>query len=790
MKNIQNKLFLASITMLAVIFMTSGCEFESAGDVSKDVLQPIPLLPSCDDGIDNNGDGNTDLADSGCDPNGDGIYDDATGEFYLPFCNDGVNNDSTGADGIAGSGDEDTLIDLLDSDCRLSEGGTGENFTDAPVLPSFCEDGLDNDLDGTTDLDDTDCVVGGNGETPAAPKENCADGIDNDGDGDTDAADTADCTGDGLGETYLPNCNDGIDQDEDGLTDLDGLDPDCLAISNGGTGTGEQVPPPEAPAEPNCEDGIDNDGDGLTDDDDTESCVTGGGGETYLPNCNDGINQDNDEFTDLLDLDCQAISNGGTGTGEFIPIVIPEEVGETNNSGEELANSVPEDATPEQAAAAIEGTPAGDVIAASTELTNPETEEGQANALAVDEIKTALVDDLAGGAGTGLTDPVTVAAFTNAITDSISANGVLPGAVVSESIDELMADVADDPVLAALLAEFVDVGGGRGSGPPVSPPLLYKSFGTQGYEECVEDCNDTYATCSAVCFSGVQAQYDACTSTANTTHSECSADIATNFTACNANAETGRTSCIEIISTTYDQCVEDLTQGGQAGYAACMATNQGTFDNCEAGAGSALGSCDNTASINKTSCDQAALDQNEENVNTAMEQFNQMMAMSVTLSGNPALAGYAVYMQTMALCLFMNNIMVAVEIKDGSLGDCSDSQGIEEATCASENTTNLATCTAYLDDSGCNDYLDIPTDNACVAYQSSQLGQCDTQYSNNMDVCVDNQDLTNTACSAGLTSALNECQEILSGLDCGNCSDEATVCIQTCHDEAGSGGGG
>ena len=59
-----------------------------------------------------------------------------------------------------------------------------------------------------------------------------------------------------------------------------------------------------------------------------------------------------------------------------------------------------------------------------------------------------------------------------------------------------------------------------------------------------------------------------------------------------------------------------------------------------------------------------------------------------------------------------------------------------------------------------------------------------------MGVCVENQDLTNTACSAELTSALNECQEILSGLDCGDCSDVATACIQTCHDEAGAGGGG
>ena len=74
-----------------------------------------PPPPSCTDGIDNDGDGNTDLEDSDCqDTNGDGSYDEAIGEFYLPFCNDGIDND------------EDGLIDLDDPDCKLSEGGMGE----------------------------------------------------------------------------------------------------------------------------------------------------------------------------------------------------------------------------------------------------------------------------------------------------------------------------------------------------------------------------------------------------------------------------------------------------------------------------------------------------------------------------------------------------------------------------------------------------------------------------------------------------------------------------------------
>ena len=135
--------------------------------------------------------------------------------------------------------------------------------------------------------------------------------------------------------------------------------------------------------------------------------------------------------------------------------------------------------------------------------------------------------------------------------------------------------------------------------------------------------------------------------------------------------------------------------------------------------------------------------------------------------------------------------MVGMEIYNADVGYCSGSQSQMEADCSTENTANEGTCMAYLDDSGCNDYLPDPLDNECIAYQWSQLTQCDTQYSDNMGVCLDNQDLTNTACSAGLTSALNDCEEILSGLDCGECSVlYGTACIQTCHDEAGAGGGG
>jgi hypothetical protein len=113
-----------------------------------------------------------------------------------------------------------------------------------------------------------------------------------------------------------------------------------------------------------------------------------------------------------------------------------------------------------------------------------------------------------------------------------------------------------------------------------------------------------------------------------------------------------------------------------------------------------------------------------------------------------------------------------------------------EADCAAENTTNLATCTAYLDDSGCYAYDVDPANNSCLTSQASQLTGCDTQYSTNVTGCTTNQNNGNTNCSAALTSALDECSVILSGLDCSYCNINSTACMTSCHEEFGAGGGG
>ncbi|MCA9686273.1 MAG: M4 family metallopeptidase, partial [Myxococcales bacterium] len=60
--------------------------------------------------------------------------------------------------------------------------------------PEVCDDGIDNDNDGTTDCADSDCTDDAACQ-PQPEAEVCDDGIDNDNDGTTDCADS-DCSGD------------------------------------------------------------------------------------------------------------------------------------------------------------------------------------------------------------------------------------------------------------------------------------------------------------------------------------------------------------------------------------------------------------------------------------------------------------------------------------------------------------------------------------------------------------------------------------------------------------------
>jgi hypothetical protein len=122
-------------------------------------ITPTTLVDACRNGIDDDGDGLTDYAVSGGDPGCSGWGDNSEwseqvlcppGESacktilggvvikpFVTFCTDGIDNDGDGK------------TDSADSDCSVP----GNASEGAPA----CADGIDNDGDGTTDLADSDC---------------------------------------------------------------------------------------------------------------------------------------------------------------------------------------------------------------------------------------------------------------------------------------------------------------------------------------------------------------------------------------------------------------------------------------------------------------------------------------------------------------------------------------------------------------------------------------------------------------------------------------------------------
>ncbi|MFH1187656.1 MAG: hypothetical protein V1688_02210, partial [bacterium] len=157
-----------------------------------------------------------------------------------------------------------------------------------------CDDGIDNDNDGTVDYPaDFSCGSYSDVEEEAcASGEQCCDNIDNDGDGLVDQADGG-CDNK-TDNTEANACADGIDNDGDDLIDL--ADPGCAdSLDNSEKGITQ------------CDDNIDNDGDGSIDypadfgcdrpGDDQE--LNNGGNQ-----CNDGIDNDGDGFIDQKDSDC------------------------------------------------------------------------------------------------------------------------------------------------------------------------------------------------------------------------------------------------------------------------------------------------------------------------------------------------------------------------------------------------------------------------------------------------------------------------------------------------------
>ena len=180
----------------------------------------------CDNGLDDDGDGDVDcddldcpacpeICDNGVDDDRDNVIDceDLDCPACPEICDNGIDDD------------RDNDIDCEDLDCpacpeicnnRVDDDRDGDidcRDLDCPACPEWCDNGIDDDRDGIVDCLDSDC--------PACP-EICANGIDDDGDNDVDC-DDSDCAST---TACRELCENGIDDDGDNDVDCD--DSDCL----------------------------------------------------------------------------------------------------------------------------------------------------------------------------------------------------------------------------------------------------------------------------------------------------------------------------------------------------------------------------------------------------------------------------------------------------------------------------------------------------------------------------------------------------------------------------------
>ncbi|MGQ0792462.1 MAG: choice-of-anchor Q domain-containing protein [Deltaproteobacteria bacterium] len=168
-----------------------------------------------------------------------------------------------------------------------------------PTEAGFCADGEDNDSDGTTDCNDSQCI--GDPACVEAGGVECSDGIDNDNDGNTDCLDSdcfnaPDCQ---EGIAFAGTCADGVNNNPLQNLVTDCGDPQCAGDVACPTPTPEPIP-----TEGNCSDGVDGDGDGAVDCDDLDCDAEAVCDPTPETNCSNGIDDDGDGPADCTDPDC------------------------------------------------------------------------------------------------------------------------------------------------------------------------------------------------------------------------------------------------------------------------------------------------------------------------------------------------------------------------------------------------------------------------------------------------------------------------------------------------------
>jgi len=281
---------------VALVMASVGCSARGAGsgpgrdagsgggDVDSGMAPPIGVGETCENGLDDNGDG---FIDEGCVCEAGGWEYCWTGPATRRgqgACRDGVQRCEPFGEFLAWGACEGAVLpteeipgNCIDEDCDGVDPACGS----CGVFENCGPDGVDDDCDGYVDCADSDCA-----SNPA-------------------------CSGMCVPAEFGELCDDGLDNDCDGYVDCG--DPDCASAT-------PCVPPPPPPgctrefpfiAEIACGDGRDNDCDTNIDCADSDCRRPGSCGcadsETA---CSDGMDNDCNHSTDCADLSCQTCTAG------------------------------------------------------------------------------------------------------------------------------------------------------------------------------------------------------------------------------------------------------------------------------------------------------------------------------------------------------------------------------------------------------------------------------------------------------------------------------------------------
>lgn len=332
---------------------------------------PEPVDYYCDS--DNDGYAGTSIDGScisaGCEPAGCQITPGSdcndSNALINPGADDsGCNGIDEDCDGVADDDYVSQTVQCGEGECAstgllICDNGQIEDNCTAKAPPeeteATCDDGLDNDCDGSTDSVDADCYIpdaDGDGyaedidcdDNDAAVNPGatdvCGNGIDEDCSGADEACSMSDNDGDGYTEDVdcddseavinpgaVEDCTDGVDNDCDGLIDMadpsalncplecEDFDMDGYSVDGGDCGPAEcddSNPYINPGAVEICDDGIDNDCDGLTDCGEDPDCDTASVCDSICyPEkeiCDDEIDNDCDGTIDCDDFSCRRSS--------------------------------------------------------------------------------------------------------------------------------------------------------------------------------------------------------------------------------------------------------------------------------------------------------------------------------------------------------------------------------------------------------------------------------------------------------------------------------------------------